>query len=118
MSTLAVILGFVFTGHPPAKLERPPCRSRTCKTRVARKHRRRRVAPYRDWLERTAHCESGGNWGTNTGNGFYGGLQFTLASWRAVGGYGYPHEASKLTQMYRGVLLRETQGTAAWPVCG
>jgi len=76
------------------------------------------VRPYRAWLERVAHCESGGRWHINTGNGFYGGLQFTLSSWRAVGGSGYPHQATKLEQMYRAVRLLRIQGRGAWPVCG
>src|SRR5690606_36407752 len=49
-----------------------------------------------DWI---AKCESGGNWSINTGNGYYGGLQFSLATWRSVGGPGYPHEQSKATQI-------------------
>lgn len=78
---------------------------------------RRVVAPHRAWLERVAFCESRGDWRINTGNGFYGGLQFALVSWRGVGGMGFPHEASKLEQMYRGVLLLRRQGPGAWPVC-
>jgi hypothetical protein len=45
-------------------------------------------------------------------------LQFTLGSWRTVGGYGYPHQASKLEQMYRAVLLSRQGGWGHWPVCG
>lgn len=76
------------------------------------------VAPHRAWLERVARCESGGDWSTNTGNGFFGGVQFSLTSWYAVGGRGYPHRASKLEQMYRAVRLLRVQGAGAWPVCG
>lgn len=98
------------------------CSSRACKARVARKqarrHERALIRPYRAWLERTARCESGGRWHIATGNGFYGGLQFTLQSWRAVGGRGYPHQATKLEQMYRAVRLLHLQGRGAWPVCG
>jgi hypothetical protein len=98
------------------------CSSHACKARVARKHaiRRKRavVRPYLAWLLRTASCESGGRWHIATGNGFYGGLQFTLSSWRAVGGRGYPHRASRLEQMYRAVRLLHAQGRGAWPVCG
>jgi len=82
-----------------------------------RSHMRRVVAPHRAWLERVAWCESRSDWRINTGNGFYGGLQFAVSSWRAVGGMGFPHEASKLEQMYRGVLLLRRQGPGAWPVC-
>lgn len=64
-----------------------------------------------------AMCESGGNWATNTGNGFYGGLQFTLSSWQAVGGSGYPHHASKAEQIARAERLLAIQGWGAWPAC-
>lgn len=67
---------------------------------------------------RVAQCESGGNWSINTGNGYYGGLQFSLASWRAVGGTGYPHHASPAEQIARAQRLLEIQGWAtAWPAC-
>lgn len=68
------------------------------------------------WNE-LAQCESGGNWQINTGNGFYGGLQFSLASWRGVGGTGYPHEASVAEQIKRAKLLQAEQGWGAWPTC-
>ena len=42
--------------------------------------------------DQLAQCESGGNWAINTGNGYYGGLQFNLGTWQAYGGTGYPHE--------------------------
>ncbi|MFO0920694.1 MAG: transglycosylase family protein [Candidatus Saccharimonadales bacterium] len=64
-----------------------------------------------------ARCESGGNWAINTGNGYYGGLQFTLGSWQAVGGTGYPHQASREEQIVRGKLLQARQGWGAWPAC-
>lgn len=76
------------------------------------------VRPYRARFERVAWCESRRRWHIATGNGFYGGLQFTLQSWRAVGGRGYPHWWSRLEQMYRAVRLLHLQGWAAWPVCG
>ena len=64
-----------------------------------------------------AQCEAGGNWAINTGNGYYGGLQFSLSSWRAVGGTGYPHEHSRETQIAMGERLRAAQGWGAWPAC-
>ena len=67
--------------------------------------------------DRLADCESSGNWSINTGNGYYGGIQFSLASWRAVGGSGYPHQASRLEQIYRGEKLQAIQGWGAWPAC-
>jgi hypothetical protein len=72
--------------------------------------------PLSTW-ERVAQCESGGNWSINTGNGFYGGLQFELRSWEWVGGSGYPHEATKAEQIHRAELLHERQGWNAWPAC-
>ena len=67
--------------------------------------------------DRLAQCESGGNWSIDTGNGFYGGLQFTVDSWRAVGGSGMPHEASKQEQINRAERLLAKQGWGAWPSC-
>jgi resuscitation-promoting factor RpfA len=65
-----------------------------------------------------AACESGGNWAINTGNGFFGGLQFTLATWRANGGVGMPQNASRETQIAVANQVLQTQGIGAWPVCG
>src|SRR5262249_35817350 len=67
--------------------------------------------------DRLAACESGGNWAINTGNGFYGGLQVTLGSWRAVGRQGYPNQASKAEQIARAKILQARQGWGAWPAC-
>lgn len=67
--------------------------------------------------DRLAGCESGGNWSVNTGNGFYGGLQFSLSSWRGVGGSGYPHQASRAEQIARAERLLASQGWGAWPAC-
>ena len=67
--------------------------------------------------DRIAACESGGNWAINTGNGFYGGLQFTVGSWQAVGGTGLPSNASRDEQIARAQLLQARQGWGAWPVC-
>jgi hypothetical protein len=65
-----------------------------------------------------AQCESGGNWGANTGNGFYGGLQFTPATWAANGGSGSPAAASREEQIRVARNVLRTQGIGAWPVCG
>lgn len=67
--------------------------------------------------DQIARCESGGNWAINTGNGYYGGLQFSLSSWKAVGGSGYPHQASREEQIARGEILKARQGWGAWPAC-
>ncbi|MBV9058081.1 MAG: LysM peptidoglycan-binding domain-containing protein [Pseudonocardiales bacterium] len=65
-----------------------------------------------------AACESGGNWAINTGNGFYGGLQFTLSTWHANGGVGMPQSASREQQIAVANNVLRTQGIGAWPVCG
>ena len=68
------------------------------------------------WLQ-LAECESSGDWGIDTGNGYFGGLQFTLQSWRAVGGAGYPHQAHPMEQIARADYLQRIQGWDAWPMC-
>ena len=65
-----------------------------------------------------AQCESGGNWSANTGNGYYGGLQFTPATWAANGGVGSPAAASRAEQIRVAHNVLQTQGLGAWPVCG
>ena len=67
--------------------------------------------------DRIAACESGGNWSINTGNGFYGGLQFTLSTWRAYGGSGMPNNASRETQIAVAKKIQASQGWGAWPAC-
>ena len=68
--------------------------------------------------DRLAQCESGGNWATNTGNGYYGGLQFNVGTWRAYGGTGYPHQASRETQIAIATKVRDASGGyGAWPAC-
>lgn len=67
--------------------------------------------------DKLAECESGGNWKINTGNGYYGGLQFSARSWRAVGGTGLPHQHSRETQIEMGKRLKAKQGWGAWPAC-
>ena len=68
--------------------------------------------------DQLAQCESGGNWSINTGNGYYGGLQFSLSTWQAYGGTGYPHQASRETQIAVATKLRDaTGGYGSWPAC-
>ncbi|WP_107704560.1 resuscitation-promoting factor [Nocardioides allogilvus] len=65
-----------------------------------------------------AQCESGGNWAINTGNGYYGGLQFNLGTWQAYGGTGLPSQASRETQIAVATRLRDASGGyGAWPHC-
>lgn len=65
-----------------------------------------------------AQCESGGNWSANTGNGHYGGLQFSPATWAANGGIGSPAQASRQQQIAVANRVLATQGIGAWPKCG
>jgi LysM repeat protein len=71
-----------------------------------------------DVWDRVAACESSGNWNISTGNGFYGGLQFTLSTWHANGGSGNPANASVAEQKRVAQNVLRTQGPGAWPVCG
>jgi hypothetical protein len=64
-----------------------------------------------------AVCESSGRWDIDSGNGYYGGLQFLPSSWQLVGGTGLPHEASRDEQIHRAELLLLRQGWEAWPAC-
>ena len=65
-----------------------------------------------------AKCESGGNWAINTGNGYYGGLQFSPATWKSNGGAGMPHQATRAEQIRIAENVLRTQGIGAWPTCG
>jgi LysM repeat protein len=70
--------------------------------------------------DRIAQCESGGNWHINTGNGYYGGLQFSAGTWRAYGGTAYAptaDQASRSAQIAVATKVQHAQGWGAWPVC-
>jgi uncharacterized protein YabE (DUF348 family) len=64
--------------------------------------------------DRIAQCESGGNWSINTGNGYYGGLQFSAATWHSVGGPGLPHENSREVQIKYAKILQQRSGWGQW----
>ena len=69
--------------------------------------------------DRIAECESGGNWAANTGNGYYGGLQFNLGTWQSYGGSGRPDQNSREQQIAIAEKVRAAEGGyGAWPVCG
>ncbi|MET8943068.1 transglycosylase family protein [Streptomyces sp. NPDC004542] len=73
-----------------------------------------------EW-DTVAQCESGGNWSINTGNGYYGGLQFSASTWAAYGGTQYApqaNQASKAQQISVAEKVLAAQGKGAWPVCG
>ncbi|WP_144931335.1 LysM peptidoglycan-binding domain-containing protein [Kocuria marina] len=74
------------------------------------------AVPVSTW-DALAQCESGGNWGTNTGNGFSGGLQFTPSTWAAFGGTGSAQGASKAEQIRVAENVLQGQGWGAWPAC-
>ncbi|MET7935789.1 transglycosylase family protein [Streptomyces sp. NPDC005322] len=77
------------------------------------------AAPVETW-DKVARCESGGNWRINTGNGYYGGLQFSQHTWEAFGGSGYAPRAdlaSKAEQIRVAEAVLRRQGPGAWPVC-
>lgn len=83
-----------------------------------RPHRSRRSRrAVHDWSG-VARCESGGDWSIATGNGFYGGLQFALATWRAFGGVGMPNAQPVAVQVAVAERVLAVQGIGAWPVCG
>ena len=64
-----------------------------------------------------AQCESGGNWATNTGNGYSGGLQFSATTWAAYGGTGSAADASREQQIAVAEQVQASQGWGAWPSC-
>ncbi|WP_406366292.1 transglycosylase family protein [Streptomyces sp. NBC_00645] len=73
-----------------------------------------------EW-DAVAQCEAGGNWSINTGNGYYGGLQFSASTWAAYGGTAYAStadQASKSQQIAIGEKVLAGQGKGAWPTCG
>ncbi|MEV5437925.1 transglycosylase family protein [Streptomyces sp. NPDC052682] len=73
-----------------------------------------------EW-DAVAQCESGGNWSINTGNGYYGGLQFSASTWAAYGGTQYASTADKATKAQQIQIAEKvlaSQGKGAWPVCG
>lgn len=106
--------------HPPAETPKPATTKPVAAPARAAAPVAKPVANYASggsvW-DSLAKCESGGNWAINTGNGYYGGLQFSLSSWRAVGGSGLPSEASREEQIVRGEMLKARQGWGAWPSC-
>ncbi|MEO7069152.1 MAG: transglycosylase family protein [Nostocoides sp.] len=70
--------------------------------------------------DRVAVCVSGGNWTINTGNGYYGGLQFSPGTWKAFGGLTYAASADLATkdqQIYTAQQVLKVQGPGAWPTC-
>lgn len=70
--------------------------------------------------DKVAKCESGNRWHINTGNGYYGGLQFSPGTWKAFGGRKYGSQAHKATKAEQIAIARRVlagQGPGAWPTC-
>ena len=76
-----------------------------------------RTPPDSVW-DKIAKCESGGNWSINTGNGYYGGLQFSAATWKSVGGPGLPHQNSREVQIKYAKILQARSGWGQWGCAG
>ena len=77
------------------------------------------AAPDSDW-DRLAQCEAGGNWAINTGNGYYGGLQFSAQTWNGFGGGQFAPTANQATREQQIVVAERvlaSQGWGAWPAC-
>ena len=74
------------------------------------------AVPAGTW-DKLAMCESTGNWSINSGNGFSGGLQFTPQTWKAYGGKGQAHQASRAEQIAVAERVLAKQGWNAWPAC-
>jgi uncharacterized protein YabE (DUF348 family) len=89
----------------------------TKKTTTAKKSSGGSSTPSGSVWDKLAQCESGGNWSINTGNGYYGGLQFSLSTWRAYGGSGMPNKASREQQIAIAKKLQADAGWGAWPAC-
>src|SRR5688500_5667298 len=73
-----------------------------------------------EW-DAVAQCESGGNWSINTGNGYYGGLQFSSSTWLSFGGGAYAPRADLATKSQQIAIAEKVlavQGPRAWPTCG
>ncbi|KJY34035.1 MULTISPECIES: transglycosylase family protein [Streptomyces] len=78
------------------------------------------AATVSEW-DKVAACESGGNWSINTGNGYYGGLQFSASTWAAYGGKAYAAQANQATKSQQIAIAEKVlkgQGKGAWPSCG
>jgi LysM repeat protein len=67
--------------------------------------------------DQIAQCESGGNWAINTGNGFYGGIQFDHGTWGGYGGYADANLAPREVQIQKAEQIRAARGFAPWPAC-
>jgi hypothetical protein len=107
----------------PERIDRPTARrvARYANAVVVNALRRMVAIPYEANWDRVAECESGGNWSINTGNGYYGGVQFDYGTWLGAGGGVYAQRAdlaSKREQIVIAERVRADRGLSPWPSCG
>jgi Transglycosylase-like domain len=107
-----VALGFVYAARPAPPAPVDPANAAPAAPAAPADT----ATPAANW-DKVAACETGGDWNINTGNVYYGGLQFNASTWRDYGGQGLPHQASKATQIAIGEKVLAKQGWDAWPVC-
>jgi hypothetical protein len=107
----------VSVNHLPTPGNRQADRQANSQAERRRANQARRRELVRRWSG-VAECESGGNWRTNTGNGYYGGLQFSLSTWRAYGGRGRPDQRPPWYQAGIAERVRRDSGLGHWPNCG
>lgn len=104
---------------PRASRERrltPPSPSATIRKHRVTQSSRKKLTLNSVW-DRLAMCESTGDWHANTGNGFYGGIQFDIPSWHEAGGIGRPDQATREEQIRRGKIWQSRYGWKPWPAC-
>jgi hypothetical protein len=102
-------------GAQPRRSAKPSATRRA--SRSGFRSGRVRGAPSGDIWARLRHCESGGRYDRNSGNGFYGAYQFLPSTWRGLGLRGLPHEAPPEVQDAAARRLQTRSGWAQWPVC-
>lgn len=108
------VLVTVADGHERSRLVLASTRLSAPRTKiVARGTAPAPEEPYGVW-DKIAQCESGGNWQINTGNGYYGGLQFSEATWHSVGGTGLPSDHSREVQIKYAKILQARSGWGQW----
>jgi hypothetical protein len=108
-------LGFVFAGYAAAPRQAPTAPLDPANVAPAATPANTATPPG-NW-DKIAACESGSDWNANSGNGYYGGLQFNAATWHNYGGQGLPHQASRTEQIAVGEKVLAKQGWGAWPAC-
>ena len=104
---------------PPSRLNRAAVLGATAAVPLVGIAGTAQAASTSTW-DRLAQCESGGDWDINTGNGYYGGLQFSGGTWRAFGGEKFAKRADLATRVEQITIAEKVldeQGWGAWPAC-